>query len=72
MKNFDHRLSIVTRDVEAVRARLTVAEEVERVQSIGGGTGVGFGGMRKDDTNMLLANAGGNGVITSLILHEGG
>jgi hypothetical protein len=60
LKNLEHRVSIVIRDVEAVRARLAMAEGVE------------FGGMGRDDTNMILANAGGgNDVMTSIILHNG-
>ena len=35
--------------------------------------GVGLSGMGRDDTNMILANAvGGNDVMTSIILHNGG
>ena len=61
LKNLEHRVSIVIRDVEAVRARLAMAE------------GVGLSGMGRDDTNMILANAvGGNDVMTSIIRHNGG
>ena len=62
LHNFEQRVAMVQRDVEAVRARLAIAEEAERVQSMGG--------MPRDETSLLLANNSGN--VASLILYEGG
>ena len=62
LHNFEQRVAVVQRDVEAVRARLAIAEEAERVQSMGG--------MPRDETSLLLANNSGN--MASLILYEGG
>jgi len=69
LHNFEQRVVMVQRDVEAVRARLAIAEEAERVQSMGGGSGV----MRMDETSLLLTNARGDNfdVMTSLLISEG-
>lgn len=69
LHNFEQRVVMIQRDVEAVRARLAIVEEAERVRSIGGGTGV----MRMDETSLLLTNARGDNsdVMTSLLISEG-
>ena len=63
LHNFEQRVTMVQRDVEAVRARLAIAEEAERVQSMGGNVST------SDEASLLLAN---NGNVASLILYEGG
>ena len=63
LHNFEQRVTMVQRDVEAVRARLAIAEEAERVQSMGGNISM------RDEASLLLAN---NGNVASLILYEGG
>lgn len=65
LRNFEHRVASVQRDVEAVTDRLTIAEEAERVQSMGGGAG-------DNETALLLTNADNFNAMTSLMLYEGG
>jgi len=66
LHNFEQRVTMVQRDVEAVRSRLLIAEEAERVQSMGGGAVM-------DETSLLLANSSNNfNAMTSLMLYEGG
>jgi len=64
LHNFEQRLSMVQRDVEAVRSRLAIAEEAERVQALGSS------GIMRDETALLRANTEGN--LASLVLYEGG
>ena len=68
LRNFEQRVAIVQRDVDAVRDRLAIAEEAERVQSMGGFGGAG-GGM--NETALLLTNADNFNAMTSLMLYEG-
>jgi len=56
--DFERRVSALSRDVEAVRERLAIAEEAERLRSAGVGGGGGGGG--------------GGDAASSLILYEGG
>jgi hypothetical protein len=59
LNNFEQRVAMAQRDVEAVRTRLMIAEESESAQTIGG-------------TSMLLANAEGDlNVMASLMLNAG-
>jgi len=67
LRNFEQRVASVQRDVDAVRDRLTIAEEAERVQSMGG-IGGGGGG---NETALLLTNADNFNAMTSLMLYEG-
>eukprot|EP00577_Skeletonema_sp_RCC1716_P006264 CAMPEP_0113417996 /NCGR_PEP_ID=MMETSP0013_2-20120614/25960_1 /TAXON_ID=2843 ORGANISM="Skeletonema costatum, Strain 1716" /NCGR_SAMPLE_ID=MMETSP0013_2 /ASSEMBLY_ACC=CAM_ASM_000158 /LENGTH=615 /DNA_ID=CAMNT_0000305181 /DNA_START=64 /DNA_END=1907 /DNA_ORIENTATION=+ /assembly_acc=CAM_ASM_000158 len=67
LRNFEQRVASVQRDVDAVRDRLTIAEEAERVQSMGG-IGGGAGG---NETALLLTNADNFNAMTSLMLYEG-
>ena len=64
LHNFEQRVSMVQRDVEAVRSRLAIAEEAERVQAMGSS------GIMRDETALLRANTEGN--LASLVLYEGG
>jgi len=67
LRNFEQRVAIVQRDVDAVRDRLAIAEEAERVQSMGGfGRGSGV-----NETALLLTNADNFNAMTSLMLYEG-
>jgi len=57
LNNFEQRVAMAQRDVEAVRTRLMIAEESESAHTMGG-------------TSMLLANAGGDlNVMASLMLN---
>ncbi len=68
--DFERRVAAVSRDVEAVRARLAIAEEAERLRSAGVGGGAGA---TRDNASLLLAGGGGGGdAAASLILYEGG
>ena len=67
LNGFEQRVGALTQDVEALRARLAIAEEAERVQS----TGFGGVGGRDDSLSLLLGNAGRD-AMTSLILQESG
>lgn len=67
LRNFEQRVVAVQRDVDAVRDRLVIAEEAERVQSMGG-MGVGAAG---NETALLLTNADNFNAMTSLMLYEG-
>jgi hypothetical protein len=67
LKNFEQRVGAATRDVEALRARIAIAEEAERVQSAGFD---GVGG-RDDASSLFLGNAGRD-AKTSLLLQESG
>lgn len=64
LHNFEQRVSMVQRDVEAVRSRLAIAEEAERVQAMGSS------GIMRDETALLRANTEGS--LASLVLYEGG
>jgi len=68
LRNFEQRVVAVQRDVDAVRDRLVIAEEAERVQSMGGGFG---GAAYGNETALLLANADNFNAMTSLMLYEG-
>jgi len=65
LRSFEQRLASVQRDVDAVRERLTIAEEAERVQSMGRGVG-------GNETALLLSNSDNFNAMTSLMLYEGG
>lgn len=64
LRSFEQRLASVQRDVDAVRERLTIAEEAERLQSMGGG-------VSGNETALLLTNADNFNAMTSLMLYEG-
>jgi hypothetical protein len=66
IRNFEQRVAQVQRDIDAVRDRLTIAEEAERVQSMGG-SGAEF----SNETALLLTNADNFNAMTSLMLYEG-
>eukprot|EP01082_Thalassiosira_pseudonana_P013432 g11967.t1.1.5e17418b g11967 g11967.t1 contig6:951701-953526(-) len=66
LHNFEERVAIVQRDVDAVKARLTIAEEAERVQALGG-SGMPLG----DETALLLSN-NCFAAMASLMMYEGG
>ena len=66
LRNFEERVASVQRDVDAVRDRLAIAEEAERVQSLGGWGGFG------SETALLLTNTDNFNAMTSLMLYEGG
>ena len=65
LRSFEQRLEMIYRDVEAVQARLRIAEEAERVQSMGGV------GMLGDETSLLLSGGDNYAAMTSLMLYEG-
>ena len=58
--DFERRVSAVSRDVEAVRARLAIAEEAERLRSAGVGGGGGGGG-----ASSLILYEGGGGLAAA-------
>ena len=76
LHDFERRVSLVQRDVEAVRARLAIAEEAERVRRSMTGEVGGARRMLGDETSLLLSSGtdGGNdfNAMASLILYEGG
>ena len=55
LHNFEERVNMAQRDVEAVRARLAIAEEAERVRGAAGGMMMG------GDMTSLMVYDGGNG-----------
>jgi len=61
LHNFEQRAEVLRRDVETVASRLAIAEEAERVQSMGGG---------RAEMSLLLAD--GVGGAEALALYEGG
>jgi len=62
LRDFEQRVDAIHRDVEAVRARLAIAEEAERVRSMGEGG-------RVNETSILL---GGGGMNTDAVLYAEG
>ncbi|KAL7467187.1 hypothetical protein ACHAXS_007443 [Conticribra weissflogii] len=65
LQNFEQRLENVYRDLEAVRSRLAIAEEAERVQSMGGM------GLCGDETSLILSDGDDYAAMTSLMLYDG-
>mmetsp|Transcript_5557 Transcript_5557/g.12127 ORF Transcript_5557/g.12127 Transcript_5557/m.12127 type:complete len:717 (-) Transcript_5557:2060-4210(-) len=65
LQNFEQRLETVYRDLEAVRSRVAIAEEAERVQSMGSM------GLRGDETSLILSGGDDYAAMTSLMLYDG-